>query len=215
MYILCQLICGYDILLLLCNKYYYNNSINISKLFNVKFTGDNYKNIDKTTKAVLINHVSFADFFIDNCVLQGHGCYLSRWIIFIIMPFSSILSLLANQIYFFKRGNNKLSQLHNIVHTICNKNNRILIVYPEGTRNKTLTPIPLKLGMIKALYDKKIPLQIININNKHHVINEKTIQYNKNVTCNVIISQQLDPALFDTFDNFTTKICEIWINIFQ
>lgn len=190
------------------------NYYNIEYL-QIKFTGDKFEKIDKTTKSVLFNHVSYADFIIDNYILQCKGCYLSNHYLFLIIPFTCIYAIITRQIYLFNRNTYNTQIGECIVDTVCNKWNRILLFYPEGRRNKTGKIIPLKFGIIKHLYLQKLPCQIINISNKEKVINENRLSVNYGVVCNVVITEQIDPVNFDTLDDFIEKISTMWIQNFQ
>ena len=210
--IFCHFIYGY-------NKHRYNTLLN--SFYRVSFTGDTFDtSIKPTTKSVLVNHNTWADYFVDNIILNNNGCYLSRYLVFLAMPFSALNSLLTRQVYFFNRSatnRNKTNsnKRNEFVHTICNKWNKIMIVYPEGTRNITGKPFPLKYGIIKELYLQQCPLQIMNVSNKTNIFNEKTLATTIGITCNVIISNQFDPKIYDSLDTFITDITTEFIRIYQ
>jgi 1-acyl-sn-glycerol-3-phosphate acyltransferase len=191
------------------NFHYFN-----TKIFQIKYSGDSYEKIVKTTKVVLVNHISFADFFIDNYVLECNGCYISRYLVILAIPFSALYCIITRQAYYFNRDNAK-HQIGDIIDTICNQWNKILILYPEGTRNTTGKVIPLKFGAIKHVYLQKFPCQIMNISNKDKVMNEKQFLVNYGVICNVIITEQIDPSKFETLDAFIEYISRKWIENFQ
>jgi 1-acyl-sn-glycerol-3-phosphate acyltransferase len=182
--------------------------------YNIRFTGDTYEKINKTTKVVLMNHASFADFFIDNYILDCKGCYLSRYLVCLVIPLNALYCIITRQAYYFNRNNIK-HQIGDIIDTVCNQWEKIAILYPEGTRNTTKKVIPLKYGAIKQIYLRNLPLQIMNISNKDKVINEKQLNVNYGVVCNVIITEQIDPSKFETFDAFIEEITKKWIENFQ
>jgi hypothetical protein len=191
-----------------------NRNAFLQKLLDIKFTGHTFKDILPTTKAVLSNHKSAADCYIDNFTLCWNGTYLSRCMVFLFMPISATYGYVTRQAYFFNRSNSNKKQIEEIVQTICCKWNKILILYPEGTRNQSNKPLPLKYGVIKQLYLQKIPLQIMNISNKDNVCNEKKFFINKGVTCNVVISQQYDPVNYDNLETFINVVTDEFNRIY-
>jgi 1-acyl-sn-glycerol-3-phosphate acyltransferase len=184
------------------------------KTLKIKYTGDTFEKINSSTKVVIVNHLSWADCFIDNYILHCKGCYLSRNIMMFVVPFSAIYTILTRQAYFFNRNNGK-KIIGSIINTICNKWNKILILYAEGTRNTTGKPIPLKYGGIKQIYIQKLPCQIMNISNKNKVIDEKNFIINYGVICNVIITKQIDPNDYNSLEEFIEEITRVWIENFQ
>jgi hypothetical protein len=74
----------------------------MSDLTNVKYTGEVDK-INPNVHVYLFNHVSFIDFFMDNYIIGGNGCYISRVAVFFAVPLSCIYGFFNNCIYFIKR----------------------------------------------------------------------------------------------------------------
>ena len=192
------------------------NKINklLVNLFKVHFTGQTHVDIHATTKAILANHTTAADFFLDNHILNDEACYLSKYQMIFYIPFSITYAYLNRNIYLFDRKNTNQDKLLEIVDTICNKWNKRMIVYPEGTRNTTGKPVPLKYGVIKALYNAKISIQIMHVTNKHKILNEKTGDVCFDVICDVKISQQFDPKCYNSLDDFIREITEMWLKMY-
>ena len=142
------------------------------------------------------------------------GCYLSRYLVCLIIPLNALYCIITRQAYYFNRNNIK-NQIGDIMDTVCNQWEKIAILYPEGTRNTTKKVIPLKYGAIKQIYLCNLPLQIMNISNKDKVINEKQLNVNYGIVCNVIITEQIDPSKFETLDAFIEEITKKWIENFQ
>jgi hypothetical protein len=184
----------------------------INNYFEVKYNTFENK-INKETNVFLFNHLSFADYFIDNYILEGRGCYLSRYLVFFAIPMTSIYALITRQIYFFNRSEGR-KNIGKIIDTICNKWQKVLIMYPEGTRNTTGRPIPLKIKGLKEIFHQNLKCQIINVKNKEKVFNEKLFIINNNITCNVNISDIIDPKSFISFDDFFEHVNNIWIQKF-
>jgi hypothetical protein len=187
---------------------YVSSTTSINKLFKNTLTIFPDSNIDDSTKVILSNHKSFADFFIDNQVVGKNTCYLSRLMVIPSIPFSALLSMIHKNTYYFNRSNKNPKQIYNIIELICK--DRILILYPEGTRNPTNTIIPLKKGCLHSIYEQNLQLQIMNISNKEKVLSEKKLQFNYNVNCNILICKTIIPSNYDTFVDFYKHICNEW-----
>jgi len=215
-YLYCEAMNAYNLLICVFTNNYdiASRNLYLQHLFNVKYTGHTYSDILPTTKAILSNHKSAADFFIDNTVLQWNGTYLSRWGAFLLIPFTATYTYFTRQTFFFNRSNSNKKQIEEIVKTVCKKWNKPMILYPEGTRNQSGKPLPLKYGVIKQLYLQNIPVQIMNISNKDKVFNEKKWTVNKGVTCNVVISQQYVPSSYDNLDTFIEDITKEFNRIY-
>ena len=50
------------------------------------------------------------------------------------------------------------------------------IVYAEGTRNPTGEKMPLRVGLIKLAYDRRIPLYVSMVSNKYDIVDEKRLR---------------------------------------
>ena len=51
-----------------------------------------------------------------------------------------------------------------------------MIVYAEGTRNNTGERMPLRVGLIKLAYDRRIPLYVSMVSNKYDIVDEKRLR---------------------------------------
>ena len=211
-----QCIVLYELIYLLffgvSNPHYTLSKVN--NYFGCKYTGQINK-ISEKSKVYLFNHVGFADFFIDYYIVGGNSCYISRYIILFVLPISSLYSLLTKICYFFKRKKGSKDNVTKIISTIVNKYNKKVILYPEGTRNPNPSSIlQLRKGGLNIIYDLNLPLQIININNKNLVVNEKKAKMDFNVACNVLVSNVIYPNKYNSFDDFYDYIILEWKNIF-
>ena len=75
----------------------------LSDIRETKYSGELHK-INPDADVYLFNHVSSADCYIDNYIIGGTGCYISRFLVFFLLPFTSIYGMFNNIIYFFKRN---------------------------------------------------------------------------------------------------------------
>ena len=82
----------------------------ISDFKKIKYTGEVDK-IDSSVSIYLFNHVSFVDFFMDNYIIGGNGCYISRILVFFVVPLTCIYGMFNNCIYFIKRNNRNMNDI--------------------------------------------------------------------------------------------------------
>lgn len=185
----------------------------IKNVFQTKFTIRSNDKFDENTKVILSNHKTFADYFIDGYVIGPNVCYLSRMMVAIAIPFTSLYALFTKMIYFFNRFSTNKNKMNDIIRYICK--NRILLLYPEGTRNPTNNIIPLKRGCLQCIYNQNLQVQIMNISNKEKVFNEKSVSFTKNVECNIQISFSIIPSEYNTFELFYEKVCNEWNKLWE
>lgn len=186
----------------------------ISDFKKIKYTGEVDK-IDSSVSIYLFNHVSFVDFFMDNYIIGGNGCYISRILVFFAIPLTCIYGMFNNCIYFIKRDSRNVKDnlklaFENIIH----KNKKKVIFYPEGTRNKTNNVIPLKYGGLKFIFNMGYSFQIINVKNKDKVLNEKKMQHNDNITCDIVVSDAIHASDYNSFEEFYRDVCVKWEECF-
>ena len=187
----------------------------ISDLTKVKYAGE----LDKISSHVdiyLFNHVSFSDFIMDNYIVGGNGCYISRILLFFILPFSSIYGLLTNMIYFINRSHKNVKDRLKIgFETMIYKNKKKVIFYPEGTRNKTNKTIPLKYGGLNLIFNMGLSVQIINVKNKDKVFDESKMNFNNNnITCDIVASDTIHASSYNSFEDFYADVCAKWEECF-
>ena len=186
----------------------------LSDMRETKYSGELHK-INPDADVYLFNHVSSADCYIDNYIIGGTGCYISRLLVFFLLPFTCVYGMFNNIIYFFKRnGRDNKCKLKIACENIKYKLNKKIILYPEGTRNSTNNIIPLKRGGLYIIYNMGYSVQIINVKNKEKVINEKKMQLQNNVVCDIIASDIIHASDYNNFDDFYADVCKKWEECF-
>ena len=186
----------------------------ISDSTHVKYSGEVDK-INPNVDVYLFNHVSFVDFFMDNYIIGGNGCYISRVAAFFAVPFTCIYGMFNNCIYFIIRNHRSVKDrlklgFENIIH----KNKKKVIIYPEGTRNQTNDVIPLKWGGLNLIFNMGYSVQIINVKNKDKIFNEKKMQFNYNITCDIVVSDTIHASSYNSFEEFYAAVCVKWEECF-
>lgn len=155
----------------------------------------------------LCNHVSWADFFIDQA-LTGGGSYLSRMMVWVGTPVSSFYAWLSQSTWFFNRKPGVDREwLANWMNTEWDKRpDAGMVAYPEGTRNQTGKPLKLKTGVLEFAYRYKYPIQCVITTNKDQVINEKKLRAGFNKTVVTSVSCVVDPAEFEDQSSFVEEV---------
>ncbi|GMH32556.1 hypothetical protein BSKO_00390 [Bryopsis sp. KO-2023] len=163
----------------------------------------------------LCNHRSWCDFFLDMVLAEGRASVLSRGMVFVVFTLGCLFAWCGNYIQFFNRSAVKDHEKFNQWLEDMLKQGPLpgIVVYPEGHRNLKSTPLPLRRGILKFGYSRKIPCQIIMTKNKESVICEKnlTIGFGKKLV--VGYSDVIDPAEFDDFEIFAKKVQIVWDNM--
>eukprot|EP00958_Prasinococcus_capsulatus_P002173 scaffold200_cov401-Prasinococcus_capsulatus_cf.AAC.9 len=180
--------------------------------------------------ATQTNHRSWGDFFIDLFLVEFQGAYLSRWAVFAVLPIACAVSWLGRQglVIFFARKKSNVDK--NALLKLLDRHFEVsmnggLIVYPEGTRNQRPYSNPVKFGLIKYAYTRRIPCQVMISEGKERVWNEKifatrldkrvTVMYGKPMYPEEYVTSLVGPAVHSTYatlEEFVEKFKESWYN---
>ena len=187
----------------------YSNELN--KKINTKIIKNKKSSeISKSKTIFLVNHRSWADFWIDYSIVEG--VYISRKEVKYILPYPSNLCKKNKCIIFFDRSVKSKKGKEKLYDDIKNNlnNNRNIILYPEGTRNTSNKSKPLKFGIIKLGYQENVPFQICIVSNKEKVLNEKKLSIGKNINCEYYVSEIIHPKDYKTLEEFIDVIQKKW-----
>jgi hypothetical protein len=83
-------------------------------------------------------------------------------------------------------------------------------VYPEGHRSTHGESLPLKRGMLKYAYSRKLPVQIIIGGNKESILSERRRTARFYQTVAVGFSEVLKPESYPDFETFMQKVQATW-----
>eukprot|EP01013_Petalomonas_cantuscygni_P022482 TRINITY_DN4330_c0_g1_i1.p1 TRINITY_DN4330_c0_g1~~TRINITY_DN4330_c0_g1_i1.p1 ORF type:complete len:281 (+),score=24.04 TRINITY_DN4330_c0_g1_i1:107-949(+) len=147
----------------------------------------------------LMNHRSWADFFLDAYIVGGHASYLSRIGVLLVCPPMGFCAWLCDRIIFFRRGRaTRVGLAEHIAQAESrwSPRHQRLLCYPEGHRNHGKAPLELRDGGLDLIYQKKIVCQIVITTNKEHVVSERFLSVHRGVTCTVLRAPSMDPATY-------------------
>jgi len=146
-------------------------------------------------------------------VVCGGGAFLSRLLVIIGCPGSSIAAWIGHSTWFFnrKKGLDRDGLADYLEGFWLQRPDKGLIVYPEGTRNQKNKPLKLKTGVLYMAYKHNRPVQSVITTNKEVVTNEKTFHVQRNAICVSSISDVLTPKTFDTFEAFVEAVRKQYI----
>lgn len=178
------------------------------------YINKNSSKFNLKTNVILSNHRSFTDFFLDGMILGSNGCYISRMLVMVAIPWSSLWGVCSGTTRFFNRAPGSRNKLKNIIKNISDSG-RNCILYPEGTRLKTLDPVPLKRGGLVSIYELGYTVQIMNITNKEKVIDEKNFIICRGTPCQIYIGPVVDSNKFTNVDHFIQHIENEWVRIWR
>ena len=158
------------------------------------------------------NHREVMDFPIDAYLTCGKAAFISRYFILFGAPFTGLLTLFSNSVFYFRRHKNiNKSQFIIWCNTrLRNSDYKSLIIYPEGTRRLSNDVTNIRDGGIMYSYEYKKPIQIIITKNKEYILSVKTFTGQNNVDCFTYISKPLYPDNYVTYIDYRTSIVEEW-----
>ena len=140
------------------------------------------------------NHRTFADFIIDSVVVHNTGAFISRYLIALVIPGSTLAQFVSNQIEYFNRrqGKTDINKFENTLKCI-QDTDRNIIIYPEGTRRHGHNyACDLKKGSIYYSYKNDSPIQFVITYGKDDICNEKKMIAMSNVNAFVYYSKVYD-----------------------
>ena len=148
----------------------------------------------------VVNHTSMADLFLMDVLFEGRWSYLARYGVIIFWPLPMIVTLVMNSIWFFKRGG-RGTDLEPFFRFLDGNFDWFqtaryhLLVFPEGHRSVKPYMMPLKEGMIRYAYERKILVQPVVIFGVENAMNEFTLRKEFGSKCNMeyYASDLIDP----------------------
>lgn len=161
---------------------------------------------------LLGNHRNIGDFVIHDVITKHTANYLSRALVGFAFPFMGIVSYMTGRCWYFVRGQSTkdLDQFYVwLDEKFAWKDNlrKNLIVYPEGHRNLKKDPLPLRTGMLRYAFTRKLPVQIFMCHGYDEVLNEKRFTSNfGNSLVKYKIYPILDPKEFENLEEFIETI---------
>jgi hypothetical protein len=85
------------------------------------------------------------------------------------------------------------------------------VVYPEGTRNIRPKALPLRRGLLKYAWSRRLDVQIIIAADKEHVLSQKRYSASFGVEIPVGYSEVVSSKKYsDDFEGFFLKVVETW-----
>ena len=160
------------------------------------------------------NHRNFCDFVMHDVITEHTANFLSRALVGLVFPFMALVSIKTDGVWYFVRGGTK--DLNDFFAWIDEKFKRHLtgrthlLVYPEGHRNLKKEPLPIRSGMIRYAYSRKIPIQMFMCSGYDDTINEKKLSSRWGRT--VVDYKVYEPIFTDQYSNFESLIEELKIN---
>lgn len=160
----------------------------------------------------LCNHRSWADFMVDQYVTGGRSLFMSRWAVACVFPLFMVPMWLVRSCLVFKRGGiaDKI-KFNDWIDTEWEKSPQTgLGVYPEGHRSTDGKSLPLKRGMLRYAFDRRIPVQIVIGGNKEAVLAEKQLSVGFYQTVTVGYSDVIHSSKFHDFEAFMKNVQDTW-----
>ncbi|MDQ7008344.1 MAG: hypothetical protein Q9Q40_14075 [Acidobacteriota bacterium] len=162
-------------------------------------------------------HRSFADLFLHKEITRGLGATLSRAGMGVAFPLTWLTTRTDRSTWFFRRdkrrGVRAFFEWLDREFDLCPLNG--LIVYPEGTRNRSEQPLPLKGGMIHYAFSRGLPIQVIATHRTERVVNEAEWTYHYDQAVPYRIEPPIDPADYEDRRSFHARVEEVFGRAFR
>eukprot|EP00887_Chlorella_sp_A99_P002768 scaffold6.g2768.t1 len=139
----------------------------------------------------LVNHRSWSDFFVDMYVLGARAVPLSRRMVGIAFPAFTSSLVAVKSILLFNRQAVRDTE-----------------VYPEGKRSLRSTSLPLKRGMLRYAFSRRLPVVITA--HKEEVLSERARSVHFGRTLVTGCSEVLESSSFEDFDAFMDAVQRLW-----
>ncbi|KAL4423603.1 hypothetical protein ABPG77_004643 [Micractinium sp. CCAP 211/92] len=160
----------------------------------------------------LTNHRAWCDFFVDMWVTGARAQPLSRRAVGMAFPAFASSLLCIKSILLFNRAGVKDTEKFNrwLDSELAEGPQNSLLVYPEGTRSLKTQSLPLKRGMLRYAFTRKLPVQVIITAGKEEVLNERRRWVHLGRTLTTGCSEVLDSSQFDDFEEFACAVQRLW-----
>jgi 1-acyl-sn-glycerol-3-phosphate acyltransferase len=157
--------------------------------------------------AVMANHRSFGDFFVDPAMADC--AVMARIAAVAVTCIAGCIGLAWNRIIMVNRGQDS----RQMIFERSERHERYLF-YPEGTRRASHPdadePVALKPGGIKNVYEGNRPVLINICVNKERIVNEKKGWVSWGVVLYRARAGPIDPADYKSFDAFLKAVEQAW-----
>lgn len=156
------------------------------------------------------NHRNFCDFVLHDVLTEHTANFLSRALVGFVYPFMALVSIYTDGVWYFVRGGTKnLDDFFNWIDSKFQKHKTgrmHLMVYPEGHRNLKKEPLPVRSGMIRYAYSRKIPIQMFMSSGYDTIVNEKKMISD----WGAVVSYKIyEPIFTDQYLNFESLMDEL------
>ena len=175
---------------------------------------------------LLGNHRNFTDFFLHDVLTEYSANFLSRALVGVVFFGFAINTYFENTLWFFVRGKARedpemyflpsfYQWIDNKFNTPRNVRNNI-VVYPEGHRNLAPDPLPLRTGMLRYAYSRKLALQIYVGHGYDETLNQLrwTAEWKRCTRVYYAVDKVIETKEFDTFDDLMKVVNERFVALF-
>ena len=161
---------------------------------------------------LLGNHRGVADISIHDVITEGSASFLGRYIVAFMLPAIWFMTRWVNTVWYFKRGGNANSM--DKFYAWLDKNfewpynmRKNLIVFPEGHRNDTNRPLPVRSGMLQYAWARKYKVQIYIVKGSENVMDERAISCDfAHHDLHYLVDKPIDPLYYRSADEFVEHV---------
>lgn len=95
------------------------------------------------------------------------------------------------------------------------RNDKGVIVYPEGHRYKGEGSLKLKTGVMEVAYNMKTPCQIVISKGKENLMDEVSLKIHKQSLITIYVSEVMDPTKFETKEEWFEFVNKQWMVAYE
>jgi len=210
-YILPLFVCGLQLLQIpnsCWNMVVYLFICSIDLRLKQKYIGDNPIPFIKNG-AILTNHRSFTDLFLDKYLTQG--TVIARKMVLFVIGIMGLFSVFEDRTIFINRKKDDRNTIWKKM-----EKHKLILFYPEGTRCSHLTlpvdyrEIEMRFGLLKSVYENGLEVQVYISAGKEDVVNEKKLRMGFGKTVVYMVGEPLQSKEYDTFEKFIDAVKLEW-----
>jgi len=168
---------------------------------------------EKRKTVYLCNHRAWSDFFLDMYVTEGRAFTMSRLLVAYAFPLFMVPAMVSGTVFGFKRDGGDYEKLNASLDAHFEKFGGEftgMVCYPEGTRNIKPQSKPLKRGMLRYAYSRKMAVQVICTARKERVFSSHLYCAERNLALPMYVTEVIQAEDYTDFEDFYNEIRSKW-----
>ena len=168
---------------------------------------------EKRRTVYLCNHRAWSDFFLDLYVTEGRAFTMSRLLVAYAFPLFMVPAMVSGTVFGFKRDGGDYEKLNASLDEHFDKfydEFTGMVCYPEGTRSIKPQSKPLKRGILRYAYSRKMAVQVICTARKERVFSSHLYCAQRNLALPMYVAEVIQAEDYTDFEDFYNEIRSKW-----